>query len=46
LRIPKASAEEKAAIIKLVQKCLDAKGQNCEAWEQEINALVSALYGL
>ena len=31
---------------KLVQKCLDAKGQNCQAWEKEIDERVAALYGL
>ena len=44
--IPPASDSEKAAISKLVQKCLDAKGVNCEAWEKEIDDLVAALYGL
>lgn len=31
---------------KLVQKCLDAKGVNCEVWEKEIGDRVAALYGL
>lgn len=44
--IPLASDSEKAAISKLVQKCLDAKGVDCEAWEKEINDRVAALYGL
>ena len=30
----------------LVQKCFDAHGQNCQAWETEINTLVARLYGL
>ncbi len=30
----------------LVQKCLDAHGQNCEKWESEIDAIVARLYGL
>ncbi|CCI33891.1 hypothetical protein MICAI_500003 [Microcystis sp. T1-4] len=37
---------EKKPIIKLVQKCLDAKGVNCEEWEKEIDERVAALYGL
>jgi hypothetical protein len=32
-------------ISKLVQKCLDAKGVDCEAWEKEISDRVAALYG-
>jgi hypothetical protein len=27
---------DKEAISQLVQKCLDAKGVNCEAWEKEL----------
>jgi hypothetical protein len=44
--IPPASESEKETIIKLVQKCLDAKGVNCEEWEKEIDERVAALYGL
>ena len=44
--IPKASTSDREAISKLVQKCLDAKGVNCEAWEKEIDDRVAALYGL
>ncbi len=44
--IPNASTTEREAISKLVQKCLDAKGVNCEAWEKEISDRVTALYGL
>lgn len=44
--IPNASTTERAAISKLVQKCLDAKGVDCEAWEKEIDERVAALYGL
>lgn len=44
--IPNASSTEREAISKLVQKCLDAKGVNCEAWEKEIDNRVAALYGL
>jgi hypothetical protein len=44
--IPLASESEKEPIIKLVQKCLDAKGVNCEEWEKEIDERVAALYGL
>ena len=44
--IPNASNSEKEAISQLVQKCLDAKGVDCEAWEREINDRVAALYSL
>ena len=44
--IPQASDTEKEAISALVQKCLDAKGMNCEEWEKEIDERVAALYGL
>jgi predicted kinase len=44
--IPSTSTSEREAISKLVQKCLDAKGVNCEAWEKEIDQRVAALYGL
>ncbi|MDF0553298.1 DNA methyltransferase [Kamptonema sp. UHCC 0994] len=44
--IPHASEAEKSAISELVQKCLDAKGVNCEQWEKEIDERVAALYGL
>ena len=44
--IPPASDSEKETISKLVQKCLDAKGVDCEAWEKEIDDRVAALYGL
>jgi hypothetical protein len=44
--IPNASTTEREAISKLVQKCLDAKGADCEAWEKEIDDRVAALYGL
>jgi hypothetical protein len=44
--IPNASSTEREAISKLVQKCLDAKGVNCEAWEKEIDNRVAALYRL
>jgi len=37
---------DRTTICALVQKCLDAKGAGCEAWEAEINARVAALYGL
>ena len=46
LPIPNASATEREAISKLVQKCLDAKGIGCEVWEKEIEDRVAALYGL
>jgi type I restriction-modification system DNA methylase subunit len=44
--IPDASTTEREAISKLVQKCLDAKGVNCETWEKEIDERVAALYNL
>ena len=44
--IPSASEAERQAIAALVQKCLDAKGVECQTWESEINARVEALYGL
>ncbi|RUR74875.1 Eco57I restriction-modification methylase domain-containing protein [Chlorogloeopsis fritschii PCC 9212] len=46
LPIPNASSTEREAISKLVQKCLDAKGVNCETWEKEIDDRVAALYEL
>lgn len=44
--IPTASASDRAAIVALAQKCLDAKGVNCEPWEKEIDERVAALYGI
>lgn len=44
--IPTASAAERSAIEGLVEKCLAARGENCAAWEAEINARVFRLYGL
>jgi len=44
--IPTAGEGDRAAIEKLVQKCLEAKGQNVKQWEQEIDAIVARLYGL
>ena len=44
--IPDAPESERAAIAALVQKCLDARGVGCAAWEADINARVAALYGL
>jgi adenine-specific DNA-methyltransferase len=44
--IPKASASDRKAISVLAKKCLDAKGQNVELWETEINDRVARLYGL
>ena len=46
LPIAPATPEQQAEIAALVQKCLDAKGAGCEAWEQEIDARVAGLYGL
>jgi hypothetical protein len=44
--IPDASASDRKAIGELAQKCLDAAGVGCEAWEKEIDERVAALYGL
>jgi len=44
--IPTATKAEQKAIETLVQKCLDAKGQNVGQWEQEIDEIVARLYGL
>jgi hypothetical protein len=44
--IPPASPNDKKQIEKLVQKCLDAEGRNCEKFEAEIDKIVSMLYGL
>ena len=45
LPIPKASDAERSAIELLVDKCLEAKGSDCEEWEAEVDQRVSALYG-
>lgn len=44
--IPRAQKAEQTQIAKLVQKCIDAGGKNCEKWENEIDALVAGLYGV
>lgn len=44
--IPEAPETKHVAIADLVQKCLEAKGVGCEAWEKEIDGRVTALYGL
>ena len=44
--IPTATKSAQKAIEILVQKCLDAKGQNVIQWEQQIDNLVYKLYGL
>ena len=44
--IPHASATDQEAISILVNKCLDAKGQNVSKWEAEIDDRVARLYGL
>ncbi len=36
----------KKAVITAVKKCLDARGENCEEWEREIDERVARLYGL
>ena len=44
--IPAAPASERLAIAKLVAQGLAARGENCGAWESEINARVARLYAL
>ncbi len=44
--IPVAPPPERTAIEKLVEQCLAARGENCGAWESEINERVCRLYGL
>jgi hypothetical protein len=44
--IPDASTADRKLIGSLAQKCLNAAGVGCEAWEKEIDERVSALYGL
>ena len=44
--IPDMRGEDRQALSKLAQLCLDAIGQGCEAYEREINERVTALYGL
>ena len=39
--IPNANDSEKETISQLVQKCLDAKGVDCEAWEKEMSGIES-----
>jgi hypothetical protein len=46
LPIPNASKDEKKKIEIFVQRCLDAKGWNCGKWEEEIDKIVTKLYGL
>lgn len=45
LPIPEPRVSDRTAIEKLVQKCIDAKGDGCEAREKEIDERVAALYG-
>jgi len=40
------SSRRTAALSALTQKCLDAQGIGCCAWEKEIDERVAALYGL
>ena len=44
--IPNAPAADRDAIAGLVQRCLDARGVDCEEWEAEIDGRVAALYEL
>ncbi|WP_141072003.1 TaqI-like C-terminal specificity domain-containing protein, partial [Escherichia coli] len=47
-QIPIATAPKPDRLVMeaLVQKCLDAKGQDVEQWEAEIDDRVARLYGL
>lgn len=42
--IATATKAEQKAIETLVQKCLEAKGQNVGQWEQEIDEIVAAVW--
>jgi len=42
----RATEADKAALAALAAKCLAAGGQNCAAWEAEIDARVGALFGV
>lgn len=44
--IPDASEADRAALSALAQKCIEARGEGCEAWERESDERVEALYGL
>ena len=44
--IPNVPKSERQVIASLVQKCLDAKGQDVAEWEAEIDDRVARLYGL
>ncbi len=44
--IPSASETDRNAIASLVQKCLNAKGQEVADWEAEIDDRVAHLYEL
>jgi hypothetical protein len=44
--IPKASSKEKTEIEKLVKRCIELKGQNCNAPEHLIDECVAKLYGV
>lgn len=45
-RTPVSAKGPSATLTALVQKCLEARGVGCAAWEQEIDERVAALYGL
>jgi hypothetical protein len=44
--IPPASREQKRTLVNLVERCIGAAGDNCDAWEAEIDELAASLYGL
>jgi len=43
LPIPPAPPKQQATLAALAQKCLDAKGEGCEKWEEEIDRRVQEL---
>jgi hypothetical protein len=46
LPIPKGDTAERSAVAALAEKCLNAQGVGCEAWQSEIDERVAGLYGL
>jgi hypothetical protein len=46
LPIPNATKKDKTALERLAQKCLAKRGIDCQAEEDEINAVAARLYGL
>jgi len=44
--IPQPLDKDKKKVEVLVKKCLDVQGQRCDRWEEEIDEIVTKLYGL